>query len=107
MVVVEILVTPGCPREDAAIELVGDVARTLRVRPWLVLLEVVDLEQANRESFPGSPTIRVNGRDVDPTTRRPYAGASLACRDYAARSDSTGLPDRRLVKAALRDALDD
>jgi len=56
---------------------------------------VNNLEDARALMFPGSPTIRINGDDIEPVeTDMPR----LACRLYANR---TGMPSEE----ALRDAL--
>ena len=54
-------------------------------------------EDARRLHFLGSPSIRVNGVDIEPgaDARRDYA---LACRIYG----SSGLPERALLASALR-----
>jgi len=39
------------------------------------VVQIVDAEQAQRRGFLGSPTIQVNGLDVDPTARvRTFSG---------------------------------
>jgi len=49
----------------------------------------------------GSPTVRVDGRDVDPQAeeRRDYG---LSCRVYRTERGLAGLPDARWLRAALR-----
>jgi hypothetical protein len=47
--------------------------------------------------FPGSPTVRVNGEDVEP----PRSVPSLACRLY---EDRSGIPSEELLRAAILDA---
>jgi hypothetical protein len=65
-VLVEILVADGCPHEDAAVDLVASAARGIGIAPRLVLVEVSDPDQAERQRFAGSPTIRVEGLEVAP-----------------------------------------
>jgi len=48
--------------------------------------------------FPGSPTVRVNGEDVEP---HPTSVSSLACRLYENRS---GIPPVELLRAAISGA---
>ena len=66
----------------------------------LVLREVTGEEEAERLGFPGSPTIRVRGRDVDPPGHDSPIG--LTCRVYR-RADGrvSALPDRGAIRAAL------
>ena len=48
--------------------------------------------------FLGSPTIRVNGLDIDPASRS-VKGGGFACRCYAG-----GLPSEDMIRAALIEA---
>jgi len=56
--------------------------------------------EAERESFPGSPTIRIEGEDVQPPGDAPIG---LSCRVYRLRDGRPSpLPDRRDLEEALR-----
>jgi hypothetical protein len=68
------------------------------------LREVESNEQAVRERFPGSPTIRIDGEDlVRPSEGEPW---SLTCRVYRRRDGTISpLPDPVDVRAALRAAM--
>lgn len=98
---VEMLHTEGCPNAIEYLprlrELVtgADIAQPVRVRV------ITSPEQALRERFLGSPTIRVNGRDVDPTAgqRRDYG---LSCRLYTRPDGLRGTPSDDWVLALLR-----
>jgi len=61
---------------------------------------VPDAETAERLRFLGSPTIRVDGRDVEPgaDARTAYV---LACRIYRTEHGLSGVPDERWVTDAL------
>jgi hypothetical protein len=60
-------------------------------------------EDAAREGFVGSPTIRVDGRDVQPPGGEP---AGLTCRVYRLRDGRISpLPDRRDVREKLGNAI--
>ncbi len=67
--------------------------------------EIVDEDDAKRLSFVGSPTIRVQGVDVDPPGTDEPLG--LACRIYR-RPDGrvSPLPDPERVRGALRRAIE-
>ena len=66
-------------------------------------VEIEDDEQARREHFPGSPTIRIDGRDiVPPGEGEPY---SLTCRVYRRRDGRISpVPDPEDVRDAVRRA---
>ena len=72
--------------------------------PDSVEVREVDTEaSAEREDFVGSPTIRVNGRDVQPPVEGEPTG--LACRVYRRRDGRTSpLPDPEDLSEALGSA---
>lgn len=58
-------------------------------------------ESTLRSSFLGSPSIRVDGRDIEPgaQARTDYV---LSCRLYRTEDGTSGQPDERLLRDALR-----
>jgi len=88
----------GCPSHPEALELLQDVLRERGIEEPIELREVFTLEDAVELEFPGSPTIRIDGRDVDP------AGATdppaLTCRVYR-------LPDGRPSPVPSRQQLEE
>jgi hypothetical protein len=64
-------------------------------------VEIESDEQARREQFPGSPTIRIDGEDVFPPEEgEPY---SLTCRIYHLRDGRVSpTPDPEDLREALR-----
>jgi hypothetical protein len=75
--VVEVLTFAGCPHGDPALEVATRVVREIGAEAEVRRVDVADAEGAVVERFLGSPTIRVDGRDVEPgadkrtTTRSP------------------------------------
>ncbi len=97
---VEILWFQGCPNHEAALELVERIAAELRVQPAIEMVEVADAEAAARLRFLGSPTVRVDGRDVEPGAER-RAEFALACRIYRSEHGTAGQPSDALIREAL------
>ena len=65
--------------------------------------EVSTDADAEREQFVGSPTIRVDGRDIQPVADEPVG---LTCRVYRlADGRISPLPDRAEVRQTLLDAM--
>jgi hypothetical protein len=100
---VELLWWDGCPSHPEAL---ADLERILRdegVDAEVTRIEILDDEQARRERFPGSPTIRIDGRDiVPPGEGEPY---SLTCRVYRLRDGRISpVPDPEDVRDAVRSA---
>lgn len=66
-VVVEVLMAPGCGHGQLTVELVRAVLDSARLEDVrLETLAVRDLAEAERRRFPGSPTVRINGNDIEP-----------------------------------------
>jgi hypothetical protein len=87
-----------CPSHPEARELLGAVLEERGVEAEVVEREVLTQAEAEELAFPGSPTIRVGGRDVDPEG----AGArpALTCRIYH-------LPDGRVSPVPSREQLEE
>lgn len=100
---VEVLSFEGCPNAKAAVGLVREVASEVGVEPDLVVVDVHDAAAAERLGFLGSPTVRVDGRDVEPGADRREEFA-YSCRVYRSASGLSGLPERAWIAAALRAA---
>ena len=95
---VELLYWEGCPSYPEARELLEDV---LEDSTQFELREIKTQEDAEALHFPGSPTIRVDGVDIDPegALSRP----ALACRIYhLANGQVSPVPSREMVESAVR-----
>jgi hypothetical protein len=98
---VELLWWEGCPSTPQALEDLKEALGAEGLDPGAVeLVEVESDEQAERESFPGSPTIRLDGEDVVPVGERDPVG--LTCRVYRLRD---GRPSPTPDPADVRDAV--
>jgi hypothetical protein len=63
---VKVLSINGCEATLPTIDLVKSVARELHVEIKLTHVVVETSEQAKKEHFLGSPTVQINGLDIDP-----------------------------------------
>lgn len=98
---VEFLYWAGCPSHPEALGLLREVLADLGRPPIVHIHEVTSQEEADRLAFPGSPTIRVDGRDVDPHSAA--GSALLTCRIYRlADGRASPVPTRETLEAALR-----
>lgn len=98
---IEFLFFADCPSHEEALELLQSVLRARGIDRPVEVQEVRSDEEAARFEFPGSPTIRIDGRDVDP------AGAAgrpvLSCRIYRLPDGRVSpLPSREQIEEALR-----
>ena len=97
---VDILARRDCPSRELAISIVDEAIFGTGVPARVEVVDVVTLAQAQRRKFLGSPTVRVDGRDVDPWAegRSDY---SLSCRIYRTERGLAGAPDVSWIRAAL------
>lgn len=97
---VELLWWEGCPSWPGALDQLKAIMGELGMDPESVELRRVESdEQAERERFAGSPTIRVDGEDVVPQNGEPIG---LACRVYRLRDGRISpTPDPADVREAL------
>ena len=95
---VEVLVFDGCPHAEAAIQLAHAVAERLGPGITVERVDVDTPEKAAQLGFLGSPSIHVNGVDIEGRA----GSGGLSCRMY---DDDSGLPPEWLVEAAVSRAL--
>jgi hypothetical protein len=96
--VIELFYWEGCPSHPEAKALLEQVLAELGRDDEVVMIEVKSDEDAERLHFPGSPTIRIDGRDIDAmgANGRP----SLTCRVYH-------LPDGRVSPVPSREQMEE
>ena len=97
---IEVLYVPNCPNHAVAIQRLREVLSDENFRRHVNEVLVGDVEMARSLKFPGSPTIRVNGQDVEPPEER-AGGFGLMCRLY---SDGSGAPSPQKLRAAIEKA---
>ncbi|HET9971295.1 MAG TPA: hypothetical protein VFQ68_23870 [Streptosporangiaceae bacterium] len=97
------LAFPSCPNRDAAIALAERVCQELDGDAEIQVLDVEDQQAAERIRCLGSPTIRIDGLDVEPGADQ-HAGYTHTCRLYPGEQSLRGLPDERWVREGLRAA---
>jgi hypothetical protein len=98
---VEILYFDGCPNHAPLVARVPALLRAAGVDAELLSRRVESEQEARALRFLGSPTVRVDGCDVEPeaATRSDYG---LKCRLYRSRAGVSGRPSDQLIVAAAR-----
>ena len=95
---VEVLYFEGCRNFLPTVERLKAVLRHAGLPMEVSEIEVRDTSAAKALKFFGSPTIRVNGMDIEVDSRS-IADTGLACRRYLG-----GLPSEEMIRTALREA---
>jgi len=98
---VEFLWWEECPSWERALAQLREAMSELGLDPSAIEVIQIDTDEAaRRREFVGSPTIRIDGRDVQPPREDEVAG--LACRVYRHRDGRISpLPDPDDVRDAL------
>jgi hypothetical protein len=95
---IEILYFEECPNHLPTVALVKEVVAKLGKEVRIEEVEVTSPEDAASKRFLGSPTVFVNGIDIDPRARQ-RTDYGFSCRMYDGMS---GLPAEDLLIPALQ-----
>lgn len=100
---IELLYFEGCPTHKQAEKLLRETLDEEGIDNEIEIILVENEEKAEQFKFIGSPTIRINGKDVDPAAeqRKNY---SLTCRMYLTDEGAKGWPSKNMIKKALEEA---
>lgn len=96
--VIEIISIPDCPNHRPTLERARALLISASISAEIKEILVNTTAHAEAIGFMGSPTVRVNGRDVEPL---PAMQASLSCRIY---ENGSGIPPEALLKQAISSA---
>jgi hypothetical protein len=102
---IEFLWFQECPSHERARHLLLDVLESMGLRRAdLQDIDATDPEIAVARRFPGSPTIRVNGADVEPGFDDP-GDYTPRCRIYLTEHGYSGIPERKWIESAIDAAI--
>lgn len=102
MMHIEFLYWEDCPSHEQALARLRAVLREEAVEVPVEVIHIDTEEQAATRQFPGSPTIRINGVDIQPPGENPIG---LSCRVYFTDDGRvTPLPSAEMIRRAVRTA---
>ncbi len=96
---IELLYFDGCPNWQKTLEDIDAVLQENHMPVEIELVKVTSAEEAEHLAFPGSPTVRVDGVDIEPDA--PTTGFGLASRIYSMEDETVGRPPKEWIAAAL------
>jgi hypothetical protein len=98
---VSFLFYEDCPSHELALERLREVLAEEGIDTDVEVVEVESEEQARQLRFIGSPTILLNGLDIDPPP--PDSHYALTCRAYRLEDGRISpLPSRDTIRRAIR-----
>jgi len=98
---IEVLSFDGCPNRDVALQRLHAAIDAEHVIAEVTEVTVKDPAAAESLQFLGSPTVRVNGVDVEPAARSSDRFGFM-CRTYLTEHGPQGAPSIETMRAALR-----
>ena len=96
---IEILFFDSCPNHEPTMDLAREVLSELGLEAEIREVPVETAEDAETHHFVGSPTVRVNGKDIEPDALD-RSDFGLSCRMYR----GGGVPPKELLLEAVREA---
>jgi hypothetical protein len=101
---IELFYFEGCPNHEPTEQLLREVMAELGIDAEITAVNVATEADAIARKFLGSPSVRINGRDleIEEDESTPY---SMRCRVYHGRQGLSGVPPMQMIKAALLKAL--
>ena len=97
---VEILYVRGCPHCGETLARLREVLQEQRLETNIAEVEITDRAAAEAAAFLGSPSIRIDGADIEPGSAA-NQDFGLCCRIYAGASGCDGAPPRELIRNAV------
>lgn len=97
---IEVLYFDGCPHARETLELVEEVVERLGVEADIETVDVESDEQAREIGFRGSPSVRVDGEDIEPGAESETT-VGRGCRVYSTPEGTSGVPPAEMIEEAL------
>jgi hypothetical protein len=97
---IEILYFDGCPSYQTLVPRLHEMVARLDADAAIELRHIETLDQAERERFLGSPTVRVDGADIEPTAAE-RTDFGLKCRLYRSEDATSSVPPEQWLREAI------
>lgn len=101
---IEVLYFEGCPNYLPAVEIVRKTLNSLGRKNKIHQVEIHTQAEAETMEFVGSPSIRIDGADIEPWARTTKT-FGLSCRTYLQGSQRGGVPSRDQVRRAIEESI--
>lgn len=100
---IEFLYFEGCPNHEIALVNLKESLDEIGIKTEIKIIDVESPEDALKYRFLGSPSIRINGKDLE-TIEDESTEYSMRCRRYKNGDIMKGFPSKELIKANLSKA---
>jgi nucleotide-binding universal stress UspA family protein len=97
---IELLYFEGCPSYQELLPTLREVLADEGIKHKVELRRVETPEEAEREHFLGSPTVRINGEDIDPNAKE-REDFGIECRLYRIDDGLVRTPPEEWIRSAI------
>jgi hypothetical protein len=101
---IEVLYFKGCPNHVATMQILREALDSLGQQNQICEVEISSQAAAEAIRFVGSPSIRINGSDIE-LWARTAKSFGMSCRTYMNGSQRAGVPPRELIRRAIMEVI--
>jgi hypothetical protein len=101
---IELLYFEGCTAYQTALKHLEEVIQEKKLNAGVEMVKLKNDKQAREQRFLGSPTIRINGQDIEPDAQQ-IREFSIRCRLYLEGDRVNEWPGKELMRHAIEQAL--
>jgi len=102
MITVDILYNEACEHYPKTIQYVKNILAEEGIDAVVNEINVATEEQAKQFNFVGSPTIRINGEDIESEAEQRQGHVRDTCRVYNYKGQMYVTPQKEFIRAALK-----
>ena len=100
---IQLLYFSGCPSYKDGLENLKQALKELDLKEDFEMINIETDEMAQEYNFIGSPTIRINGEDIDPRARDAKVTGYKGCRIYQTEEGLKGTPTVEMIKKTIKE----
>ncbi len=100
---IRFLYLKGCPNKEPALNLLRQVLQEKKLSAKIEFIRIKSEKDAKKYKFLGSPSIQINGLDIDKDRRN--EPPSFGCRVYKTKEGYSGIPPKEMIIEALEEYL--
>jgi hypothetical protein len=89
----------GCPNARPALKLLKEVLKEKNIKDKIEVIEIKSEEDAKKYKFLGSPSIQINGLDIEKQKHK--SPPVFGCRVYKTKNGYSGVPSKEMILKAL------
>ena len=94
---IEFLYFEGCPSYIDGLKNLKEVLKEDNIESDIEMINVDSLDKAEKFAFQGSPSIRIDGIDLENRNE----GYNYSCRIYTINGEKTGIPSKEFIREKI------